>query len=135
MILKHTIAWIPMVFIAIANGAARELFYAPYVGELPAHQISCFTGIVLFFFYTFFLAGRWPLENYRQAALVGIIWLVLTVAFEFIFGHYIAGNSWNKLLNDYNIPEGRLWALVLISLAFMPSIARKIRPNRVDPEY
>jgi hypothetical protein len=49
MILKYTIAWIPMVFIAIANGTLRQLVYGKYMDDLSAHQISCFTGIILFF--------------------------------------------------------------------------------------
>jgi hypothetical protein len=51
MILKYTIAWIPMVFIAMANGAIRQLGYGKLLGELSAHQLSCLTGIMLFLLY------------------------------------------------------------------------------------
>jgi hypothetical protein len=46
----------------------------------------------------------------------------LTVLFEFVFGHYVLGNSWDVLLADYRIWQGRLWSLVLISEAIAPVI-------------
>jgi hypothetical protein len=116
MIWKYTLAWIPMIFIAIANGFIRQLCYGRFVSELTAHQISCVTGIILFFIYTFFLSGRWPFVKAREALFVGIIWLILTIAFEFVFGLYVAGHSLSRLLQDYNILTGRLWFFVLISL-------------------
>ena len=119
-----------MVFIAIANGAVRQLGYGKFVSELTAHQISCFTGITLFFIYTYALSFRWPLDNARQARIVGLIWLALTVVFEFIFGHYAAGKPWSTLFHDYNVLAGRLWSLVLIALAFMPYLAFKIRSRK-----
>lgn len=57
-----------------------------------------------------------------QAWLVGAIWLAATVAFEFGFGHYVVGHSWNKLLRDYNFMKGRLWLLVLIWILIMPPL-------------
>ena len=131
MILKYTIAWIPMVFIAIANGTVRQFGYGRFVNELTAHQISCFTGIILFLIYTFAVSVRWPFENARQERIVGLIWLVLTIAFEFIFGHYAAGHTWDRLLQDYNILAGRLWALVLVALAFMPYLVFRIRRCKI----
>jgi len=116
-----------MVFIAVANGAVRQLGYGSYTTELAAHQISCFTGIFLFFLYSLFLFGRWPVENARQALVVGLLWLLLTVAFEFIFGHYTAHQPWSKLLQDYNILAGRLWTIVLVAVACLPYTIYRIR--------
>jgi hypothetical protein len=39
----------------------------------------------------------------RVLVLIGILWLVLTVAFEFSFGHFVFGRSWEGLASDYNI--------------------------------
>jgi hypothetical protein len=46
---KYMLAWILMVFIAIANGAIREGWYGKHMSELQAHQIlrlqvSCCLG-------------------------------------------------------------------------------------------
>ncbi|MDP2365724.1 MAG: hypothetical protein Q8M94_18395, partial [Ignavibacteria bacterium] len=53
---------------------------------------------------------------------VGIVWLFLTILFEFGFGHYVMGNSWQKLLHDYNLAEGRVWSLFLVWLVIAPFI-------------
>ncbi len=130
LLLKYTLAWIPMVFIAIANGALRQLGYGQFVSELTAHQISCFTGIALFFLYTYALSAFMPLHNTRQARIMGLIWPALTIAFEFVFGYYVAGHPWSKLFHDYDIFAGRLWSLVLVSLAAMPYLVYRIRSHK-----
>jgi hypothetical protein len=132
MIWKYTLAWIPMILIAIANGTLRQFGYGPFVSELTAHQISCGTGIFLFFLYTFLLSGRWPIRKSHETWFVGTIWLILTIAFEFLFGHYAGGHSWSRLLQDYNICVGRLWSLVLAALFFMPYTVFRIR-QRILP--
>ena len=135
MIWKYTLAWIPMIFIAIVNGTIRQFVYGPWVSELAAHQISSATAIVLFFLYTFLLSRRWPLARSSQAWFVGWIWLLLTVAFEFVFGHFVAGHSINRLLQDYNMAAGRLWPLVLAALFLMPYVTFRIRrPQKPSKE-
>ena len=120
MILKYTIAWLGMVCIAILNGAARQLGYARLSTELFAHQVSCLTGITLFLIYTWLLSIRWPIESSGQALTIGLIWLALTTAFECLFGRYAAKASWQELLHDYNILQGRLWMLVLVGVFLAP---------------
>lgn len=137
MIWKYTLAWVPMIFIAIMNGSIRQFVYGRWVTELTAHQISCATGIILFFIYALLIAYRMPFTTSRQAWLIGAIWLVLTIAFEFGFGLLIAGHPLSQLLQDYNIAAGRLWPLVLISLFLMPSVIfqigqRKNAPGNID---
>jgi hypothetical protein len=126
MVLKYTLAWIPMVFIGIVNGAIRQFGYGRFLGELFAHQVSSVIGIILFGSYVWILSIRWPLESSRQALAIGVIWLGLTVAFEFLFGHYVAKHPWTRLLHDYNILEGRLWSLVLISITIAPYVIYRI---------
>lgn len=116
-----------MVFIAIANGAVRQFGYGKFLNELPAHQLSCMTGIGLFFIYTWGLSIYCQLESSRQALTIGLIWLGLTVAFEFLFMHYGAKVPWSQLLHDYNILKGRLWVLVLISVFLLPYGVFKLR--------
>jgi hypothetical protein len=126
MVLKYTLAWIPMVFIGILNGAIRQFGYGRFLSELFAHQVSSVTGIILFGSYVWILSIRWPLESSYQALVIGLIWLGLTVFFEFSFGHYVAKHPWSRLLHDYNILKGRLWCLVLTSITIAPYVMYKI---------
>jgi uridine phosphorylase len=103
MRIKYTLAWFPMVLIAILNGVLRQSWYANYMSDLRAHQISTLTAILLFGIYIWALTRIWKLESAAQALVVGLIWLGLTVAFEFLFGHFAAGHPWRRLLQDYNL--------------------------------
>jgi hypothetical protein len=48
------------------------------------------------------------------------MWVALTLAFEFLAGHYLFGTPWNQLLADYNVLGGRIWALALVTTAIAP---------------
>jgi apolipoprotein N-acyltransferase len=126
MVLKYFLAWFPMVGIAILNGILRQSGYGPYFAELTAHQISTGTGIILMSIYIRIVTGYFPIQSSRQAAGIGVLWFVLTVVFEFGFGHFLMGHSWSKLFHDYNILEGRVWALFLIWLTISPYLFFKL---------
>jgi hypothetical protein len=95
--------------------------------ELAAHQMSCVSGIVLFAVFIWFFTGWFPIGSQRDAMLIGAIWLVMTVAFEFLFFNYVGGKPWNQLLGDYNIFKGRLWPLVLVWTAVGPWVFWRVR--------
>jgi hypothetical protein len=111
---KYIAAWFPMIPIAIANGAIREAWYGKHLSELRAHQVSTGTGMLLFGIYIWMVIKFWRPESSDQAVAIGFLWLGLTLAFEFLFGHYVAGHSWNRLIQDYNILAGRVWLLFLV---------------------
>jgi len=118
--LKYILAWLPLLGIAIVNGALREGVYGRYLGELRAHQVSTVSGVFLFGVYIWALMHFLRPDSSKQALLIGLVWLGMTVAFEFIFMHYVAGRSWKVLLHDYNIFAGRVWVVVLIWVALAP---------------
>ena len=127
MLLKYTLLWNPMVFIAIVNGVIRQFGYGPFLKELSAHQVSSGTGILFFTIYIWFVSSLWPLRSPHQAIVVGLLWLGMTIAFEFIFGNYVAKHSWETLLHDYNIFKGRLWSLVLVAITIAPYLIYRIK--------
>lgn len=127
MLLRYTIAWLTFPIIGIINGVIREVGYKKYLSELLAHQVSTVTGIILFGIYIGFLTLKWKIQSAGQAIAIGLIWLALTIAFEFLFGHYVMKNDWSRLLHDYNILKGRVWALLLIWITIAPYIFYKLR--------
>ncbi len=127
MLFKYFLLWFPMVVIAVLNGALRIKFLTKYFNELEAHQLSVLTGITFFGIYVWLIAGYWKIQSSAQAILIGIMWLCMTVAFEFLAGHYVFGNSLEKLFHDYNIFAGRLWILVLIWTTISPYLSYKLR--------
>jgi len=112
--------WFPMVLIAILNGTLRVKILMKYFNELRAHQISVLSGITLFAIFIWIITGIWLIESSSQAWMIGFMWLLMTILFEFIFGHYVMKHSWEKLFADYNIFKGRLWFVVLIWVTIAP---------------
>jgi len=44
---KYLAAWLVMLLVSVANGAARDFTYGRHLGELAAHQISTASGVLL----------------------------------------------------------------------------------------
>lgn len=134
LIWRSFLFWFMFIPIAIINGSVRNFFYQPIVGDLAAHQISSVTFSFLFLLFTYFFIKTSKVKIKKSESLqIGIFWLFLTIIFEFGFGHFIAGNSWQKLLFDYNIFQGRVWFLVLMIITFSPSIIIKLLSKKTKP--
>jgi hypothetical protein len=123
MIIRYTLFWLLLAVVAIANGILRQSTYGKLVSDLTAHQVSTVTAIIFIGALVFWLNRRWPIESASQAWLIGAIWLVLTVAFEFGFGHFVVGHTWSSLFADYNLFNGRVWSLFLLWILAMPYLA------------
>lgn len=123
--LKYFLLWFPMIVLAVLNGTARDLWYKNYTGELAARQISTITLILLFAVYIWFIIKKYPPATSEQAITIGILWLVLTLIFEFGMG-YMSGKTWAQMLEDYNILKGRIWVLIPIWVAIAPYLFFRI---------
>jgi len=136
---KFLAAWLAMLVVSIVNGVVREFTYGKHMSELAAHQLSTVTsvlslGVVIWVF------GRInPPSSARHAFAIGLGWAALTVAFEFLFFHFVGGHPWAELLSNYNILEGRVWVLVVLwitvaPLVFLPFHRRgQFAPERQEP--
>ena len=120
--MRYLAAWIVLLLVAMINGALRDFTYGKHVSELLAHQLSSLSGIVLFGVVFHQFVRHWPPASARHALTIGLFWMALTVAFEFLFFHYAAGHSWEELLANYDIARGRLWPLILMWVALGPYV-------------
>lgn len=124
---KYIISWIPGIPIAIVNGLLRNSLYRQFLNELHAHQLSAVSFAVFFGIYVWFIMKWLRISSNQDAIQLGLIWLVLTIAFEFLFGHFVMGNPWSKLFYDYNLFSGRVWVLVLLWITIAPIIFHRVR--------
>jgi len=119
--------WFLFMILAIINAGIRNGVYKPIVGDLTAHQISTLIFAIVIFVVTYLILRFSDLNlSDSQALFMGITWVILTIGFEFIAGHYAFGNSWEKLLADYNILNGRIWSLVLLIEFIAPLLSNFI---------
>lgn len=128
MVIKYLFFWIGMMFLAVANGIARELIFAPYLTEQAAHQLSTGTLLLLFAGYFRFLTLNRPIPSSRQAWIIGICWLVMTLLFETAMG-LISGADLSDLLQHYNIFAGNLWIFIPLWTLIGPVIFQRLQPG------
>ena len=119
-----------MLIIAIANGALREATFGKVMSELRAHQLSTVIGAALIGAFIWAVIYVWPPSSGRQALLIGLIWLLLTIGFEFFMGLVLMRRRWPQVLNDYNLLAGRVWVLFLVWLALAPWLFCYLRAAR-----
>ena len=124
---KAVIVWIGMAALAVMNGVVRNSAIAPRLGEPAGHVLSSVI-LCLVIFGVAWLTNPWLRPGtVRTGYAVGLLWVSLTVAFEFLAGHYLFGNPWEKLLADYNLARGRVWVLVLLATLTAPGWAENVR--------
>jgi hypothetical protein len=117
---RYLLAWFPMILIAVANGALREAWLVPRLGEHAARQVSTLLLVALLAIYVGIVTRTWPILSAARAIAVGALWLALTLVFEFALGRFVSGLSWEQLFAEYNLAAGRLWALVPLWVAAAP---------------
>lgn len=124
---KALLFWFLLMVLAIGNGTVRLKFIIPFTGLTAGLAISTVMLCVLILGATW-LGIRWlgPATT-QQAWSIGLLWLVMTLGFEFGAGHLLFKKPWSELLVDYNIAKGRIWVLVPIVTALAPWWMAKLR--------
>ncbi|MBB1282769.1 hypothetical protein HRH25_00165 [Flavisolibacter sp. BT320] len=110
-----------MLFLAIANGTFREAFLKKRMLAEKAQQVSTMLLLCLLVVYMVLIMRWFPPASPLYAFIIGLSWAFLTLVFEVGFGRY-RGISWQTMLAEYNLLEGKLWALVPISLLLAPVV-------------
>ncbi len=119
--------WFVLLTMAVLNGGIREALITPRFGSVAGHLMSTVllsTVIVLVAWMSIMWIGA---ASAADAFVVGLTWLLLTVAFEFLAGHYLFRSPWETLLADYNLAQGRIWVIVLLSTLLAPVWALRQR--------
>jgi hypothetical protein len=127
MLGRALVIWCALLVIAILNGALRVAWLIPRFGDAWGHIVSTVSlsaAIVLLAAYTI---GWMRPRTWGETWIIGACWLGLTIAFEFLGGHYLFGRPWDTLLADYNLSQGRIWIVVLVATAVGPVVAARTR--------
>ena len=112
--------WVLMAVLAVLNGIFREIVPIPRIGSYPGHVLS--TGLlVLAILAVSALFFGWVPIRYTQVQLVlmGAVWVVMTVGFEFLVG-YAEGTPVSVTLGQYDVLAGELWIAVPLTLLLAP---------------
>jgi hypothetical protein len=86
MIWRALAVWLVILVLANLNGAVRELWIIPQIGELSGRALSTLILCGLVFFLTWRTIGWIRPVSAGEAVEIGVLWLLLTLAFEFLVG-------------------------------------------------
>lgn len=127
LLLKAIAIWLVILTMAIANAAVREKLLAPTIGPgfaLPASGLLLSVIIFLIAFVSIPYFGSTEIGGYIT---IGIVWLVLTLSFEFLFGHFFAGKPWHEIMQVFDVRKGNLFVLALFVIVISPWLSAKLR--------
>jgi hypothetical protein len=127
LVVRAVRIWSALLVIASINGFAREAFLIPRIGDVAGRAVSTLALSVFIIVLTWISIAWIGPRSTEQAWAVGVIWVALTLAFEFLAGHYLFHNPWTRLLEDYNVLRGRIWILVLITTLVSPRLCAGLR--------
>lgn len=127
MIWRAVVIWFAVLALAVINGGVREAWLVPRLGPGPGRILSAVSLSLLVFIVTWFTIGWIRPATAARALGVGVLWLVLTLAFEFGAGYYLFHRPWSVLLEDYNVSRGRIWPAVLIVVLLAPLWTARMR--------
>jgi hypothetical protein len=122
MATRAFLIWFALLIGAVGNGAFREAILVPRLGVIAAQAVSTLMLSVFIVVLGWFALPWIRPESVRQAWAIGAGWLTLTLAFEFLAGHYVFGKAWSVLLEDYDVGAGRTWVLVLVVTTLTPMV-------------
>ena len=126
MVKKSFFIWLAILPLAILNGALRDTWLNPWLGEERGQPVSAVLLCVIIFAVCYFgmpKLGRGASKSYWE---IGLWWMLWTVLFETCFG-LLEGNSLAELLKAYNPATGNLWLLVVLFVGMTPYVAAKAR--------
>ena len=129
---RAVLTWFFLFVVMFANGTLRVLALQPWLGEDSARQLASLTGVALVLIVSWWFVRRSPSATTTQLRRVGAAWLLATLAFEFLFGRFVSGQSWTTLLADYDVRRGRLWPLILVSVLFGPWLWGAMRDRQME---
>mgnify|MGYP000054366190 CR=1 FL=1 len=121
------VIWVLFLVLGVINEITREKYYPDFLTDIAKHQISSvvFIFVILLVMYLFF--NKFSVA-YAKTDLwfIGTLWVLLTICFEFLFGHYVLGKEMSLLFADYNIFNGRLWLVVLLFTFVGPRLVAEV---------
>ena len=127
ILLKATGIWLLIVIAAIINGVIREKLIVPIAGIETALPLSGITLSIIIFLISLVSVSFIGAMETKTFLAIGVLWVLLTLSFEFLFGHYVVGKSWKEIMQVFNIQKGDLFIVVLFVTAVSPWVTGKIR--------
>ncbi|MCW8821305.1 MAG: hypothetical protein OQK45_03680 [Sulfurovum sp.] len=127
LFLKTSMIWFIIAILAIVNGIFRESVLVSNLGQSMAIPVSGITLSFIIFIVTYVSFPLFGKHNSLTYFLIGLQWVLMTLIFEFLFGHYVIEKSWSSILQVFNVMTGNLFIIVLLVSLISPLLVAKIK--------
>lgn len=122
-LIRGMLGWLATPVLAIAAGALREIAIRPIASPWATELIGALGLVALIYIYLLWLLRKiGPGPSARERWLLGLGWMLLAVAFEFVFFGFVLGGPFETLLAAYDPRGGSLWSLVLVGILLGPPL-------------
>lgn len=122
MSLKALALWLVILMLAVANGILREAVLVPALGRFAGLMASGLFLSLLILLVAVIAAPWYGRLRAGTYWLIGAIWLVLTLVFEFGMGRLVQHKPWHELLDAYTFSGGNVWPAVLLMVLVAPRV-------------
>ncbi len=124
---RALLVWLVIIVAESVHGTLRTLYLAPVIGDFPARRVGVFIGTAIIFVIALAFTRWIGARTKAQLLGIGLLWVVLTVTFEFALGRGVLHYDWSRMLSDYDLSRGGLMVFGLLAMSFTPLLAARIR--------
>jgi hypothetical protein len=128
---RAIVVWLVIMFVESAHGTLRTVYLEPWLGSFQARRLSIFTGCLLIFAITYIFIRWIGAATSLNLVAVGLLWIGLTLIFEFAVVGQVLGYSWERMTEDYDLRRGGLMFFGLLFMFLAPWLADKLRGSSV----
>jgi hypothetical protein len=127
MLVKAFIVCVLIMLAETVHGALRMFVLNPRFGDRRARQIGVFTGSAIFIVIAWATMPWIGAASSSQCLLIGVLWILLMLAFDIAFGLFYFRFSWQRMARDFDPRQGGLLGLGMVALFFTPLVVAKLR--------
>jgi hypothetical protein len=127
IVFKATGIWLLILFAAMANGILRDKFLATVLGAALALPLSGILLALIIFAMSWLLVPLIGPADKRIWLAIGLLWVALTLVFEYLFGYFVMGRSLHDISTVFKLLSGNLFLLVLFAAGLSPRLAAGLR--------
>ena len=126
MILKAILVWMIIAIGETVNGIFRVHYLNRKMASRRARQIALISGSLLILVIGWFAVPWIKPESSAECLLVGLIWLLLMLAYDIAFGRFVFHYSWRRIAADFDLRKGNYLAIGMLVLFLTPLLVTKL---------
>ena len=126
MILKAILVWVLIAIGETVNGMFRVHYLNRKMTSRRARQIALISGSFLILFIGWFAVPWIKPETYPECLLIGLIWLLLMLAYDIAFGRFVFHYSWRRIAADFDLRQGNFLAIGMLVIFLAPLLVTKL---------